>query len=262
MRVPCVCATVCASCSRAAATAARIDMTLSRACESFLAGYRAIIQQPLAPRQIRLSGAQGRFALIDLRAQLRILRIQPAHLAHSPRQFRFGVAHGDPRVGRIQIHERSAGRHRLRVIDVHREDRARLLAADLHDIAIDVGIIGGLEVARMAEPVERVADKGEQDYQCEQRQAEPASALVPGARRIGRGGRIGGLDWAYSWGNPRSMFLRVEAAAKLQQQIYTRQRQVGHDLHALAARIEHLRLGAEHREIAGKPCAVALSAIR
>ena len=83
----------------------------------FLGGDGAVIEQSL--RRFRSDSAvrQRRFALLDLRAQLPCLREQPAHLAHRARQVRLGIAHGDLRIGRIELQQRlrrpsPAGCHR------------------------------------------------------------------------------------------------------------------------------------------------------
>jgi hypothetical protein len=91
--------------------------------------------------------------LLDLRAQLLTLREQAAHLTHGAGQIRLGIGLGDFRIGGIEREQRLSRKDHLRVIHFEREHGAGHFAGDLHDVAVDVCIVGGLEVAAVQKPV-------------------------------------------------------------------------------------------------------------
>ena len=159
---------------------------VARVRELFL-GDGAVRQQSAAALQVLIRGALRLFTLVDLRAQLLALRKQAAHLADRAGEIRFGIGHGDFRIGGIEREQRLPRLHALGVIDVQRQHRAGDLARHLHHVAVDVGIVGGFVVPAVEEPVRAVADRAEYDGG-----AEPQESGAPRAVGRCRGLRVGG----------------------------------------------------------------------
>ena len=88
------------------------------------------------------------------------------------------------RVGLIQPHQGLSGFDELRVVGTDRDDGAGDLRGDLHHVAADVGVIGGLVVAQHLRPV--------QPY----RQARRAAQRAAGA---GASAAASALRRSYAW---------------------------------------------------------------
>ena len=108
-----------------------------------------------AAAQVVLSARQIGLAHCDLRLILVVVGEQAAHLAHRLAEIRFGLLQRDARIGRVQHDDRVARLDGLRVVGVDRDDRAGHLRRDLHDVAVDVRVVGRLVKARDEEVVQR-----------------------------------------------------------------------------------------------------------
>jgi len=67
------------------------------------------------------------------------------------------------RVGLVELDQRIAALHVVGVIGADREHRASDLRRDLHEIAADVGVVGGLVVLPMEQPPQREAGAREDE---------------------------------------------------------------------------------------------------
>ena len=149
-----------------------------------LGGNGAVRDESAAALQIVIRGALCLFTLLDLRPQFLALREQPAHLAHGARQVGLRIGHGDLRIRRIELAAAAARRcDELGVIDVQREHRAGHFAGHLHHVAVDVGVVGGLVVPAVEEPVAAVAER----RRARRRRPAPSRPDAPrAARRMSR----------------------------------------------------------------------------
>ena len=235
-------------------------------------GNGAVRDQSAAALQVIVRGSFCLFALIDLRTQFLALREQAAHLAHGAGQIRFGVGLGDLRIRRIELQQRLPGLHELRVIHVQRHHGAGNFAGHLHHVAVDVGVVGGLVIAAVEEPVAPVAEAAEHDDGAQAEQPQAACAAGAGLP-VRFGIRMSLKVLACSWVCPRQGFrkkFRCERASasapeargsKLpptgEEQRHPRDGLAGQDVDHGLARGEHLRFGVEHGEIACQSGAIA-----
>ena len=76
------------------------------------------------------------------------------------------------------------GDHALRVIHVQADHRAGDFAGYLHHVTVDVGIVGGLVVPSVEEPVRRVAHTAQHDHggQASERPTARAAGGLGGLR--------------------------------------------------------------------------------
>jgi hypothetical protein len=149
------------------------------------ARHRAGGGEPLAAAQVLGRTGDVGVAHLERGPQLRRGGEQAAHFAHRLAELRLGLIERDARVGRIELDERLARLDELRVVRGDADHGARDLRRDLHDVAVDVRVVGGLFVAQRDRPVRAVA-RADQRKGAD-RDGEPARA--PGAR--GRGGGSG-----------------------------------------------------------------------
>jgi hypothetical protein len=159
----------------------------------------------LGPRQVGLRPCQIGFAGRDLRPQRPVVDEQGARLTHRLGELGLRLLERDPRVGRVEADQHLAGLDEIGVIGGDGDDRTRDLRRELDDVALDVGVVGGLVVIEHQRPVGAVGDGGEQDHagDAEQRLLAPRVAgrrrgddrggrgRSPAAARPGRG-RVGG----------------------------------------------------------------------
>ena len=117
-------------------------------------GHRAVAHQRLAPGQV-VAGT-GDFGLgfghigvaqADLCPQRQVIGIQAAHLAHCLGQVGLGQLQRHFGVGRVELHQGLAGFDEVGVVGQDGGDRAADLRRDLDDVALHVGVVGGLLVA-------------------------------------------------------------------------------------------------------------------
>jgi hypothetical protein len=99
------------------------------------AGGKPAPQIVLCLREIRLT-------LRDIGAIFVIVDIQAMYLAHGLPQIGLRLLQCDLCIGRVDLDDRFALFHDLRVVGIHRDDGARDLRCDLYDVAVDVCIVG------------------------------------------------------------------------------------------------------------------------
>ena len=155
----------------------RIDRVLQ-----FLARDRAGGSEALAAREIALRRAQVRLTLLHGGLELRAGGEEVAHIAHRARELRLRLVERHLRVGLIEAHQRLAGLYELGVIGAECHHRAGDLRGDLHHVAADVRIVGGLVIAQNLRPV-RAVDRSER-----QEAREGRSQPAPAPRGVGRCG--------------------------------------------------------------------------
>lgn len=138
--------------------------------QDFLAADAARLGQLLAAADVALGA--GQFGLgaqdvgvaqVDVGGQRVVLDIVGADLAHGLRQLGLGLLQGDLRVGRIEAHQRLAGRDGLGVIGLDGYHGAGHLRRDLHQVAVHVGVVGALEVGAEQGPPDAVGDRDEEE---------------------------------------------------------------------------------------------------
>ena len=129
----------------------------------FLTGNRTTAGQAFATRQILLRGVEVGLPNGLRRGQLRRGGEQAAHRAHGQRQVRLGLIECDLGIGRIQAHQGLSRGHVLGVIGIDADHGAGDLRCDLDDIAVHIGIVGGLAKAQHGLPVDAVADGDDED---------------------------------------------------------------------------------------------------
>jgi hypothetical protein len=164
------------------------EVTLSRACESSSPEIAPSSSRPWrrcrSDSAVRSADSRCSICARQLRTFVRTARVPAARCGPvRPRRWPSPPRHRPDRA-RAAVSRPP----RLGVIDVHRQHGAGLLAADLHHIAVDVGVIGGFEVARVAEPIEPVTER---------RRARPRrrAAAGPVVCRCGAHSSLGALGW-------------------------------------------------------------------
>ncbi len=136
----------------------RIDRVLQ-----FLARHRAGGAEALAACEIALRGAEVRLALLRGGLELCAGGEQIAHVAHRARELRLRLVERHPRIRLIEAHQRLAGLDELGVIGAESNHRAGDLRGDLHHVAADVRIVGGLVITQNLRPIRAVDERDEQE---------------------------------------------------------------------------------------------------
>jgi hypothetical protein len=111
-------------------------------------------------RDLGLHARDLGFTQLDGGVERAVVGVQRTHLAHRLRQLRFGALEREPRIGRVEPHQRLADFHDVGVVDQHRQHGARDLRRDLHHRRLHVGVVGRLVVTQHQRPVRAVADGG------------------------------------------------------------------------------------------------------
>ena len=103
----------------------------------------------------------------DGRLQLRRCREHGPHITNRARKLCFGLLERDLRIGLVELHQRLALLDELRIVRADRNHDAGNLRCDLHNVAVDVGVVRRLQIAQRNSPVRAVADangdKGKDD---------------------------------------------------------------------------------------------------
>ncbi|CPO10461.1 Uncharacterised protein [Bordetella pertussis] len=133
--------------------------------QDFLAADAARLGQRLAPLQVALGALQVGLGArdlglphVDVGGQGVVLDVERADLAHRLGQARLGLLQRHVGVGRIQPHQRLARRHGLGVVGLDGDDGAGHLRRDLHQVAVDIGVVGALEVRAEQRPPDGIGD--------------------------------------------------------------------------------------------------------
>ncbi len=155
-------------------------------------GHRPGASKKLPASEILLRCGQIRVAHLHCRLQLRGSCKQIAHLTNRLRQLRFRLIQRHLRVLLIQPHQGLAGFDELGIVGTDCDHGTRDLRSYLHDVATDVSVVCGLQVAQILGPVNAVRRSQKRERsRCDGEQAQ-AACLERG--RFGRrpGSRIGG----------------------------------------------------------------------
>ncbi len=119
-----------------------------------LAAHGTRVRQRHAPREVVLSAREFGSGTIDLRVPLRDVRgpcrvtdIHRADLAHGLRECRLRLLQRNLGIGAIERDKRLTGLHEVGVVGMDRKHDARDLRSDLHDVALDISVVGTLVVA-------------------------------------------------------------------------------------------------------------------
>ena len=132
-----------AAAARAASSEACAAVHGVAGVRDFFRRHRAGLRHRQTAPQVVLRARQIRLALCDLRRVLVVVGVQAVRTWRTVcAELRLGLFERDPRVGRVQHDDRVAGLHDLRVVRVDRDDRAGHLRRDLHDVAVDVRVVG------------------------------------------------------------------------------------------------------------------------
>ena len=151
-----------------------------------LCRHRATGSGGLAPGKIATRGGQRRVGLGHFGVGCAEAGVIGVHLPHGASQSRLGRRHVHRHQIRIQLDQRVAGFHGLRIVSVDGDDRAGLARGDRHDIARHIGIVGALGIG-VQQLVYAPTEQGNECDRAEQQQ--PAAA--DGAGRGGLGDPFG-----------------------------------------------------------------------
>jgi len=99
------------------------------------------------------------------------------HIAHGLREVRLGLRQRHFGVARIELHQHLALVHELRLVGVDGDHRAGNLRSEPHQVAIDIGIVGGHVTAHEHQVVNAPAEEGEERY-AEQDERTAARAFL------------------------------------------------------------------------------------
>ncbi len=174
--VPRTSAMACASALCAESRPACAEVTASRACASSSADTAAPAVGAAAAVVLRLH--QRDLGGGEPGAQLVHLQERAAHAAHGAREIGFRRLHRHLGLDGIELDQELAAAHALGVVGMQGDDRAGFLAGDGDDVAADIGVVGGLEMAGIEEPVEPVDNSGDRDDGAENDQPAPTGAII------------------------------------------------------------------------------------
>ncbi len=139
--------------------------------QDFLAADAARSRQGLAALQVALGALEIGFgtsnigpAHLDIGGQAVILDIQGAYLTYRLGETGFGLGQRNIGVGRVQANQGLAGLDQVGVVGLDGDHSAGHLGSDLHQVAMDVGIIGALEVCAEQHPPEGIGQSQHQEY--------------------------------------------------------------------------------------------------
>jgi hypothetical protein len=141
-----------------------------------------------AAAQVVAGAGQVGLALGDGGGVHVVVHVQGADLAHRLRELSARIVERDFGIGRVQRDDRFAGLDDLRVVGVDGHHGARHLRRELHEVAVDVGVVGVFVVLRNADVVRAIAGGGHDGGQAQRDQQGLAASLQGGG---GSGGGFG-----------------------------------------------------------------------
>src|SRR5439155_27046281 len=97
------------------------------------------------------------------------------HVAYGARELCFGLVERDLCIGLVELYQRLSRLDELRVVGANRDHDAGNLRRDLHDVTVDVCVVGRLQIAQDDGPVRTIGDADRNEREGDD--GQPAFAL-------------------------------------------------------------------------------------